>query len=183
MLTLAYDHLRRQGAADFEFVPNAATPATGRSFVSLLAVYALMTPERFTVARVEDCVAADAPFIYPVELEFRFVDTYGPGTPPIVEGVSPEALEAVRRGRAVFLLFFGHEARSFGLPGEDGRSVFDLVQAFIRGHDLPPERVFFLSGNLAGDAEFHAWRSRRGLAESEAVQFRAVDFCAPLARQ
>ena len=183
MLTFAYDHLQRLGEAEFEFLPNAPVPATGRSFVSLLAAYALMTPERFAIARVEDCAAADAPFVYPIELEFRFVDTYGPGTPPIVEGVSPQALDAVRRGRAVFLLFFGHEARSLAQSGEEGRSVFDLVLAFIRIHDLPPARVFFLSGNLAGDAEFQAWRARRGLADADAPQFRAVDFCAPLARQ
>ena len=182
MLTLAYDHLRRHGETDLEFPPDGPAPPGGRSFVSLLAVYALMTPERFAIAHVSDCVAEGRPFVYPIELEFRFVDTIGPAVPVLAEGVSPEALDAVRRGRAAIVFFFAHEARALALPGAD-RSVFDLAQGFIAAHGLPPDRVFFLSGNLAGAPEFTAWRERRGLSEANALRFRAVDFCAPLARQ
>jgi len=57
------------------------------------------------------------------------------------------------------------------------------VQAFIGDNGLPPERVFFLDGNLAGEDGFRAWRAQRGLGEAETVQYRPVDFCAPLARQ
>jgi hypothetical protein len=178
MMIFAFDHVRQSGEGDYAFRPNAAEPPTGRSFVSLLTAFAMMTPERYAVRSVAACIAADSPFVYPIELEFHFPDSYAPDDTSVVSGVSADVLSAVRRGRAVILFFFGHEARDLSLPADPQRSIFDLVAGFAEQHDLPAERVWFQDGNLNGLDGFVAWTGGR----QPAFQYRPVDFCAALAR-
>lgn len=182
MITVAYDHLRVPDDAVYEMLANAPEPRRGRTLAAMFSAYAAMAPDRFRIADAGACVADGTPFLYPIEFDYRFMDTYGPGRPPVAEGVSAAVLDAVRGGRAVVVLFFGHEPRS--LRFEDGeRTVFDLVQSFIEAHGLPPERVFLLNGNLAGEGEFAAWRSALALGEAETVQYRAVEFWAAFVRE
>lgn len=182
MLTVAYDHLRVLGDAAYEMLANAPMPRRGRTLAAMLSAYAAMVPDRARIADAAVCAADGTPFLYPIEFDFRFMDSYDPGRPLVAEGVSPAVLGAVRGERAVIALFFGHEPRS--LRFEDGeRTVFDLVHAFIEAHDLPPRRVFLLNGNLAGEGEFTAWREAQGLDAAETVQYRAVEFWAAFVRE
>lgn len=183
MLTVAYDHLRPLGESAFELLANAPLPRRGRTLASMFTAYAVMAPDRFRIADAAACAADGTPFLYPIEFDYRFMDSYPPGTPPVVEGVSPAVLEAARAGRALLVLFFGHEPRSLRFPDGEERTVFDLVHSFIRAHDLPPGAVFLLNGNLAGDAEFLAWRNGCGFAEDETLQFRTIDFWGAFTRE
>ena len=71
-------------------------------------------------------------------------------------------LDAARSGRAIILLFFGHEGRSLRISSRQDReaqSGYDLILEFMRNNNLPPGAVWFISGNLQGHKEYRTWKS------------------------
>jgi hypothetical protein len=85
-------------------------------------------------------------------------------------------LNAARTGKAIILLFFGHEGRSLTIPIAKIRqtqSAYDLIFEFVVKNKLPPEAVWFISGNLNGRKEYQSWKGRRFGVEDAPDAFQA----------
>ena len=116
--------------------------------------------------RLDQVVLEGNRFVFPLELRWEFIEWFASNMASdfLTPFIPPVVLKAARRGKAVILLFFGHEGRrlSFTLsPEGEQQSVYDLIFRFISRHDLPSSAVWFISGNLTGQLEYEAWKHRR----------------------
>jgi hypothetical protein len=119
-------------------------------------------PERFRLTSVADVIAHGEPFVYPIELMHSCFSSWGEREPILSKNVPPEVIDAVRRGRAVFLALGAHEATILSGQTPDGAPIwfYDYVQNFLTAYDLPPDRVWLTTGNLAGASEYDQWLGR-----------------------
>ena len=166
MLDIAYSSLSQDG--DNAYIIGAASDRAGAGYVwhYWIPSLALLNREQLRIRRLDQVLLEGGRFVFPLELRWEFIawfernmaaDFVTPYVPPVV-------LSAARAGKAVILLFFGHEARmlSFTLnPEGEEQSVYDLIFHFISLHDLPPGAVWFISGNLGGRLEYETWKRRR----------------------
>jgi len=166
MLDIAYPSLRQDG--DNAYTIGAASNRPGEGYVwhYWIPSLALLDRERLRMRRLEQILLEDNRFVFPLEFRWELIEWFARNMAAdfVTPYVPPVVLNAARAGKAVILLFFGHEGRmlSFTLnPEGEKQSVYDLIFRFISRHDLPPGAVWFISGNLAGRLEYEAWKRRR----------------------
>ena len=166
MLEIAYSSLSQDG--DNSYIIGAASDRVGEGYVwhYWIPSLALLDRERFRMRRLDQVLLEGSRFVFPLELRWEFVEwlARNRGTDFVTPYVPPMVLSAARAGKAVILLFFGHEGRMLSFtsnPDGEERSVYDLIFRFISLHDLPPGAVWFISGNLSGRREYETWKRRR----------------------
>ena len=161
-----------------------STPGAGRLSVTLgpwnrcrpvwtywFPLLCALFPRSMRAEPVSLLASRRTPFVYPVELRFE-ADEWCASTPadqPLAV-LPPPVDRMCDVGRMVVVLSIAHEGRPLFEPDGPDRSdvdrrptLLDRVAAFGRRYRLPPERLWFLSGNLDGDRDVEAWRCARGL--------------------
>jgi hypothetical protein len=178
MLTLAYDNLVADDArTQIEIWPNCqwpsgSLPPAWRYSCFTLAPLAMLRADRLLCERTDRLVGSGRPFVYPLELRYNMRESLA-ANPLLAPGIPTEVLARVRAGRAIILVWIGHEPTPLDI--EPGKTwVFDAVQQLITDHDLPPQQVWFISGNLIGMHTFGQWLRARRLYEAEAFRFRTL---------
>jgi hypothetical protein len=161
MLDLAYQSLRREAGDACLIGPASETPNASYVWHYWLPWMAMLDPERLRLCQVEQGLVEGRPFAFPLELRWEFIEqarrhrTAGFLTPHVPPGV----LTAARAGRAIILLFFGHEARPLSYIGADQQlGAYDYFLDFVLRHDLPRGALWFVSGNLTGRSEYESWK-------------------------
>jgi hypothetical protein len=169
VICFAYDDLTRTGEL-LHTRPNCPEPA-GRFNASHVPTLSLMPG--LTCERTEVLLRDGRPFVYPIELAWDWSQTLSCGPSSLAPGMPPGVIESIRKGRASLLLLLVEAAHLEPDP-HSPLWLFDYIQQFIAEHDLPSERVWFVSGRATGLPEFATWLHIRGLYEPEAFQFRAL---------
>jgi hypothetical protein len=166
MLDIAYPLLSQIG--DNAYIIGAACDQAGAGYVwhYWIPSLALLDPKQLRIRRLDQILLEGSRFVFPLELRWEFITWFARNMASdfVTPHVPPAVLSAARAGKAVILLFFGHEARRLSFtPNPEGeeQSVYDLIFRFISIHDLPNGAVWFISGNLAGRIEYETWKRRR----------------------
>jgi hypothetical protein len=131
----------------------------------------MMLPDLECV-RTETVVASGQPFVYPIELTSDVRESLALGPAALAPALPAAVVAAAQAGRALILLWVGHEPMPLNLDPQGRSWMFDVVQDFIRDHELPPAQVWFVVGNLWGDRLFAKWVRDRRLYEPELFRFR-----------
>ena len=174
MLTVAYDEIEL--ADDGSRVrARANCPATpGRFSAGWLLRLALLTPHRVRLAATDDVLRTDRPFVYPLELTRAGMTSFGAQAPALAPDLPPAVLERARRGRAVILVWLGHEAIPLELNDAGTVWLFDVIEMFIGQHGLPRGAVWLATGTVSALDVLVEWLGARGLYLPEAVELRAL---------
>ena len=98
------------------------------------------------------------PFVFPLEFRWeviKWMKRFAKLNPAefLTPHIPPAVLDAARSGRAIILLFFGHEGRSLSTSSKQDPkkpSGYDLILEFVKNNKLPPGAVWFINGNLQG---------------------------------
>jgi hypothetical protein len=166
MLDIAYSSLSQDG--DNAYIIGAESDQAGEGYVwhYWIPSLALLDRERLKMRRLDQVLLHGNRFVFPLELRWEFIEWFAHNMAAdfLTPFVPPGVLRAARAGKAIILLFFGHEGRTLSFtvnPEGEKQSVYDLIFRFISRHDLPPSGVWFISGNLAGRLEYDAWKRRR----------------------
>jgi len=178
MLPFAYDDIDADDARTrIEVRPNCrwppgSLPRDWHYSCFTLAPLAVLRQDRLLCERTDLLLRSGRPFVYPVELRYNMREILA-GDAVLAPGIPPDILAQARAGRAVILVWIGHEPTPLEL--EPGKTwVFDVVQRFVTDHELPPQQVWFVSGNLIGVHSFGRWLQARRLYEAEAFRFRTL---------
>jgi hypothetical protein len=166
MLDIAYPSLTQDGGNAYTIGAVSDQPGEGYLWHYWIPLLALLDREHLRLRRLDQVLVEGNPFVFPLELRWEFLEWFARGmaTDFLTAYVPPAVLSAVRAGKAVVLLFFGHEGRPLGFtyaPDEEEQSAYDLIYGFITGQDLPRGAVWFVSGNLDGQPEYESWKHRR----------------------
>lgn len=166
MLDIAYTALKQDGDNAYVIGPASDRADEGYVWHYWIPSLALLDREQLRICRLNEVLLEGRRFVFPLEFRWEFIDWFTRNTAAdfVTPYVPPPVLSAARAGKAVILLFFGHEGRMLSFtPNPEGeeRSVYDLIFRFISLHDLPPGAVWFISGNLDGRLEYETWKRRR----------------------
>lgn len=176
MLRLAYPSLRREGGNACVIGAADELPRADYLWHYWLPWMAMLDQKRLGLCEAGQALAEGRPFTFPLELRYEFLEWAHQGRAAefLTPHVPAQVLAAARAGRAVILLFFGHEARPLGfeVSGRE-RSAYDLILEFVRRHELPPGALWFVSGNLAGQSEYESWKRLRAGGASGPDPFEA----------
>ena len=84
---------------------------------------AMLDRDHLRLRRLEQVLADGCPFVFPLELRWEFIDWFARGiaTDFLTPHIPPAVLEATRAGKAIILLFFGHEARLLSFTNTGGQ--------------------------------------------------------------
>jgi len=171
MIHLAYDEIAYSGdRTQLRVRPNCPEPA-GRFGVSTLLPLALMPG--LTCERTDALLRTGHPFVYPLEFGWDWSQRLAPPSGDMAPGFPVAVLESIRAGRAS-LLITSVEAIHLRPDPHSPLWLFDHVLRFIRDNDLPPERVWFVSGRVTALEDFVVWLQQRQLYEREVFRFRAL---------
>jgi hypothetical protein len=180
MLTFAYDRLTRDGdGTQVEVLPNCQWPdgdapvEQQRFSCATLVPLCVLARHRLGLARTDALLRSGAPFVYPLELRYNLRESFAVN-PDLAPGMPTAVLDRARAGRAVILVWIGHEQTPLDLDGVGQAWVFDVIQKFVVDHGLPPSQVWFVSGNVAGVHVFAQWLRARRLYELHAFRFRTL---------
>jgi len=168
VIDLAYASLTQDGDAAYVVGPVSDAPDNGYLWHYWLPWLALLDREHLRLRPLDIVLREGSPFVFPLELRWECIKwmkklrrnkAVGFLSPHIPSSV----LAAARSGKAIILLFFGHEGRSLSIPNKEGQEVsaYDLILDFVRRSELPPGAVWFINGNLAGEQEYRSWKHRR----------------------
>lgn len=174
MLTIAYDEiaLDDDGARVRARANCPATP--GRFTVGWLLRLGLLAPDRVRLAATASALRGDHPFVYPLELTRAGLTTFGAGAAALAPDLPPTVLERVRHGRALILVWLGHEAIPLALNDAGTVWLFDVIEMFIGQHALPRGAVWLATGTVSALDEMVEWLRARGLCLPEVVELRAL---------
>ncbi len=115
------------------------------------------------------------PFVYVAELHWELPDWCKKVDDEPLVVPPPPVLEALADKRAILLLNYAQEGRVHYDPDEpDSVSVFDKLEKLAVELDLPPEQLWFVTGNLDGQSELDQWKVAKGVV-SEAFTFRTCE--------
>ena len=171
MLSLAYDDLAvSDGAARAK--PNGAT--AGRFAAGWLLRLALLRPDRLTLVRTDDAVLAGRPFVYPLELTRAGLASFSAGAPGLDADLPPAVLEQARRGRAVILVWLGHDGGPLELDPAGTVWLYDVIELLIIRCRLPRAAVWLVTGAVAARDGFADWLRARGLYLPEVVELHPL---------
>lgn len=180
MLAFAYDAIAHND--DWTHVdvrPNCQYPPGPTSFYDRryacgqLMPMCMLDRQRLRCERTEVLLREGRPFVYPLELQFNLRASLV-ANPELAPGIPADVLEQVRRGRAIILAWIGHEPVPLHLDPEGRIWVFDVILKFLYDHYLPPQQVWFVSGNLLAQFNFQKWLQDRGTTEASAFRFRTM---------
>jgi hypothetical protein len=164
MLNLAYRQLTQESADVCEIGSVSETGGAGYLWHYWIPWMAMLDRKRFRLCQAGQAQAEGRPFAFPLELRWEFVEwaRRSAGADFLTPHVPLGVLTAVRTGKAVILLYFGHEGRplNYVVSGQK-QSAYDLILNFHRRHDLPRGAVWFVSGNLTGWSEYESWKRQR----------------------
>jgi hypothetical protein len=178
MLMFAFDQLTRDEAwTRVDARPNcqvavAGVPTPRYSCFTLLPL-TMLDPQRLRCERTERLLRAGRPFVYPLELRYPLRATLTAES-ELVPGFPAAVAAQVRAGRAAILIWIAHEAVPLHLDDAGKSWLFDIVQALIRQHELPPAHVWLVSGNMLATTQFATWLRERQLYEEEAFRLRTL---------
>ncbi len=112
MLHIAYPSLTREGDV-YVVGPVSEGPGEGYLWHYWIPWMAMLDRDHLRLRRLEQVLDDGCPFVFPLELRWEFIDWFARGlsTDFLTPHVPPAVLTAARAGKAVILLFFGHEAR------------------------------------------------------------------------
>ena len=165
MLDIAYPSLRQDNGCTCSVGPVSDKADAGYVWHYWIPWMAMADRQHLQLRPLDRVLAEGKPFVFPLEFRWEFIDCFALGmatTDFATPHIPPSVLKASRAGKAVILLFFGHEGRSleYVCSGQK-RNAYDLIIDFMRRHDLPQASVWFVNGNLAGRLEHNAWKCRR----------------------
>lgn len=171
MINIAYRDFKKTGDTSWTIGTVSDAPDAAYLWHYWIPIMLLLDREKFRLCALDEVLAERSPFFYPVELRWEFLEWLEEGT--IQEFLTPHipasVLEAARMGRALLIVFYGHEGRILSYISQlDGRtcSVYDRLLDFVQKNSLPPSAVWFVNGNLNGDAEYQQWRVEREIGAS-----------------
>jgi hypothetical protein len=174
VLTIAYDAIeyaddRRRVRAR----ANCPTPP-GRFTPGWLLRLCLLQPDRLRFERTATVLASGRPFVYPLELTRSSLASLAAGPHTLAPEIPSRVLEGVRHGRAVILIWLGHDAVPLEFEDATGVWLFDIIQLFISHNQLPGRAVWLASGLVAAIDPFDEWFRARWMYPPEAVQLRSM---------
>lgn len=179
MLALAYDDITYDDdRTQVEMRPNCQPPAApqdARYSCFTLGALGVLPGHRLRCERTDTLLRSGQPFVYPLELTSNARASLT-ANPELAPGIPRGVLAQARARRAVILVWIGHEQTPLECDPAGKIWILDSVQALVRDHDLPPEQVWFVTGNLNGHTSFVQWLRLRRLYEPEAFRFRALAF-------
>lgn len=150
----AYERLDCSSEGEF-FVgpadPGSEFPQNRYTWNYWIPALAASSEGRLRLERLDQVVRDRRRFVYPVELLWWWIEETAGRPPRDFLHLPTAVLEGAWRGRAVILLFFGHEARV------REPQVNQLLKDWMAAYDLPPDSVWFIDGNVAGGAAWDAW--------------------------
>ena len=168
MIDFAYAALTRESESAYEVGPVSDRPDGNYLWHYWIPWLALLDRHYLRLRKLDTVLAEGSPFVFPLEFRWEFIRSmqgYAKrrGAEFLAPHVPSAVLEAARGGKAIVLLFFGHEGRSLSIPVEKvgELSAYDLILEFVTSNGLPPEAVWFVNGNLAGQSEYRSWKRRR----------------------
>jgi hypothetical protein len=180
MLAFAYDAIsHNEDWTHVEVRPNCQYPSVPvphpdrRYSCGALVPMCILDRHRVRCERTEDLLRAGRPFVYPLELQYG-LRTSLVENPELAPGIPSDVVQQVRAGRAVILIWIGHEPVPLHLGAEGRIWVFDVIVKFLYDVGLPAERVWFVSGNVLAGFTFHKWLHDRAIAEANAFRFRTM---------
>ena len=178
MIDLAYAFLRQEGDQAYVVGPVSGRPDSGYLWHYWLPWLAVLDREHLRLRQLDGVVKEGGPFAFPLEFRWeciRWMAQFVQGRPTefLTPHIPSAVLDAARGGRAIILLFFGHEGRSLSIPNEEDKqfSAYDLILDFVRRSGLSPGAVWFINGNLAGRPEYLSWKRRRVGSENSPDPF------------
>jgi hypothetical protein len=115
MLDIAYPSLTQEGDA-YVVGPVSDRPGEGYLWHYWIPWMALLKREQLRLRQLDQVLAEGGPFIFPLELRWEFIDWFARGmaTDFLTPHIPSSVMKAVRAGKAIILLFYGHEARPLG---------------------------------------------------------------------
>jgi len=180
-IDFAYASLTLEGDNTYIIGPVSDKPDNGYLWHYWIPWLALLDRDRLRLRQLNEVLLEGGPFVFPLEFRWgiiRWMRMLAKNkhaeflTPHIPHAV----LNAARTGRAIILLFFGHEGCSLNVPiakTKQTQSAYDLLFEFVIKNKLPPEAVWFISGNLNGLNEYQSWKIRRFGVEDAPDAFQA----------
>jgi hypothetical protein len=179
-MDFAYVSLTRERESAYEVGPISDRPDGSYLWHYWIPWLTLLDRHRLRLRKLDTVLTEGSPFVFPLEFRWEFIrwmQGYAKSRSAefLVPHVPSAVLKAARRGKAIVLLFFGHEGRSLSIPVEkDGvLSAYDLIFEFVSRNGLPPGAVWFVNGNLAGQSEYYSWKRRRLGGEDRPESFEA----------
>jgi hypothetical protein len=165
MLDLAYPSVRQDDGYTCSVGPLSDRTDAGYVWQYWIPWMAMADRQQLQLRPLDRVLAEGRPFVFPLEFRWEFIDWFARGMDAALFGtphIPPSVLNASRAGKAVILMFFGHEGRrlEYVCSGQK-RSAYDLILDFMRRHGLPQGSVWFVNGNLTGRSEYNAWKCQR----------------------
>ena len=169
MLHFAYVSLKEEGENAYLIGPVSDRSDSGYLWHYWIPWLALLDRHYLKLRQLDRALLDGGPFVFPLEFRWevtKWMKRFAKSKP--AEFLTPHipcaVFDAARSGRAIILLFFGHEGRQLRLSSRqdrDTRSGYDLILEFMRNNNLPPGAVWFISGNLQGHEEYRTWKRLR----------------------
>jgi hypothetical protein len=181
MINVAYRDFKR--TADTSWAIGTVSDAPGSAYLwhYWIPVMLLLDRDRFRLCALDEVLSEGSPFLYPLELRWEFLEWLADGA--IQEFLTPHipdlVLDAARKGRTLVVVFYGHEGRilSYSCRSSSKASrVYDRLLDFVQKNGLPPGTVWFVDGNLRGEAEYEHWRSQKGIADASPFEVRCGEY-------
>jgi len=181
MINVAYRNFEKTGDTSWTIGTVSDEPDAAYLWHYWIPMMLLLDREKFRLCALDDILAEGSPFLYPVELRWEFLEWLEEGimreflTPHIPASV----LAAARTGRALIAVFFGNEGRLLSYSRQsDGRtcSVYDRLLDFVQKNSLPPGAVWFVNGNLHGDAEYQQWKVDKKIGGASPFEVRTGEY-------
>jgi hypothetical protein len=181
VIDLAYASLTQEGDDAYVVGPVSDSPGSGYLWHYWLPWLALLDRKHLRLRRLDRVLTEGCPFVFPLEFRWecmKWMKRFARSNPTgfLTPHIPPAVLKAARVGRAIILLFFGHEGRSMTLSkpgGEQRQTAYDLIFEFVDRNELPAGAVWFISGNLGGQPEYLSWKRRRLGGENAPDPFEA----------
>ena len=152
--------------------PNPPEPPRWYSCGNLVPM-CLLERGKLRCDRTALLLSAGQPFVYPLELRFPLKGRLTADA-AMAPDLPVEVVAQVRIGRAIVLVWIGHEPLPLHLDDAGKTWAFDTIQKFIDDHELPPQQVWFVSGNVLAVHQFASWLRNRGRCEPETFRFRTL---------
>jgi hypothetical protein len=181
MINVAYRDFKKTGDTSWTIGTVSDAPDAEYLWHYWIPIMLLLDREKFRLCSLDEVLAERSPFLYPVELRWEFLEWLEEGI--IQEFLTPHiptsVLEAVRMGRAFLVVFYGNEGRLLSYTRQsDGKicSVYDRLLDFMQKHRLPSGAVWFVNGNLNGDAEYQQWKVEKEIGDASPFEVRAGEY-------
>lgn len=181
MINVAYRNFKKTGDASWTIGTVSDAPWAEYLWHYWIPVMLLLNREKFRLCALDDALSEGCSFLYPIELRWEFLEWLEDGF--IEEFLAPHipdsVLDAARKGRALIIVFYGHEGRILSYTcGSSGRtlSIYDQLLHFVQKNGLPPGTVWFVDGNLNANAEYDRWRKEKSIGETAPFEMRCGEY-------